>query len=80
MPTYLIAYEEALTKKIEAGGTQEEIDRAIKAYNSFHRSEFDTWLTDAKLECFLCGEPAVKDKIEPLDEVTCESHRRKESA
>lgn len=76
MSTYLIAYEDALTAKIEAGGSAEEVDKVIKAYNFFHRSEFDTWLTDAKLACTHCREPADKEKVEPLDEIACAAHRQ----
>jgi hypothetical protein len=75
MSTYLLKYEESLTETIEKGGSDEVIDRAIKQYNSFHRSEFDTWLTDAKLACIHCGQPAEKLEINPMDEITCKTHR-----
>lgn len=75
MPTYLIAYEDELTRRIEKGGLQEDVDRAIKSYNHFHRSEFDSWLTDATLACGHCGAPAAKDRVEPLDEIACDVHR-----
>lgn len=77
MSTYLIAYEDALTTEIEAGGDAEKIDRVVKAYNFFHRSEFDAWLTEAKLLCTHCKAPATKDKVDPLDEIACDVHRVK---
>ncbi len=75
MSTYLIAYEEALAAKIEAGGSAEEIDKAVRAYNHFHRSEFDTWLTGATLRCTQCEKDASKTNVQPLDEIACEDHR-----
>lgn len=76
MSTYLAAYEDFLTAQIEAGGDDDVIDKVVKAYNNFHRSEFDTWLTDARLTC-QCGKDAVKEKIEPLEEIACVDHRPK---
>lgn len=75
MSTYLLKYEESLTAIIEKGGKQEDIDRAVKSYNHFHRSEFDTWLTDAELHCVNCEKVADKENVDPLDEITCKDHK-----
>lgn len=79
MPTYLIAYEEALTQIIEKGGAQEIIDKAVDEYNTFRTAAFHAWLAQADLKCVHCGKDAVKADVAPLEEITCPDHRQKES-
>ncbi len=80
MSTYLIAYEEALTLIIEKGGSQETVDKAIAEYNAFKLSAFKEWLGKADLKCVHCGAAADKDDAEPLEEIACKDHRRKEKS
>lgn len=77
MSTYLIAYEEALTQVIETGGSQEIVDKAIDDYNTFKSASFKEWLDKADLKCVHCGADAVKDTVEPLEEIVCKDHRSK---
>ena len=74
MSTYLIAYEEALTRIIETGGSQETVDKAIADYNTFKKTAFMEWLATADLKCVHCGADARKDEVEPLEEITCKDH------
>lgn len=77
MSTYLIAYEEELTRIIESGGSQDSVDKAIDEYNRFQPSAFAVWLKEAPLKCIHCGADAEKEGVEPVEEIACKEHRLK---
>jgi hypothetical protein len=78
MSNYLALYVESLEKRIEEGGTQEEVDKAFAEYNTFNQEAFDKWL--AELPAVSCASCGVNFKPEPgaaAAEILCKEHALK---
>ena len=75
MPTYLSEYEDHLTERMERGGDEADVEKAVSEYNRLSTVKLVAWVKDAGLKCSYCEEPAVTDGIRPTDEVTCAEHK-----
>ena len=75
MPTYLSLYEDHLTRIIEHGGSEPEIETAISEYNRPTQAGVETWVKEASLTCSYCDKPAETEGARPTDEITCREHR-----
>lgn len=75
MPTYLSLYEDHLTRIIEQGGSESEIETAVSEYNRASPEKLAEWAKTANPTCSYCDKPAETDGARPTDEVTCREHR-----
>lgn len=73
--TYLALYVESLEKRIEDGGTQEEIDKAFAEYNVFNQEAFARWVAGLEsASCASCGESFKPSETAASAEVLCRKH------
>lgn len=75
MSTYLSAYEDHLNRLIAEGGSESDVEQAVRDYNRPSPARLVEWVKTASLQCAYCDAPALTDGVKPTDEVTCAGHK-----
>jgi hypothetical protein len=76
--TYQELYIQSLEARINAGGKQEDVDKAVNEYNAPSREGFDAWLKAVqKVPCSTCGDRFQPDGQTPSQEILCKTHAPK---
>lgn len=74
--TYMDLYISALEARIERGGKQEDVEKAVAEYNAFDKDAFKTWVEKiGKVTCAQCGDAFTPTPANPRDEVLCPEHK-----